>query len=109
MGELVRGKQISKDSGTRIEISKDEKPDSDEKRTVYLQGPSDCLERAKRMIEDTLARSRERQGEERDRDRYRARSRSNDRNLPGTRVLHVAQELVGMLIEIGRASCRERV
>ncbi|CAK0788516.1 unnamed protein product, partial [Prorocentrum cordatum] len=109
---------ISKDCGVRIEISKDDTPDKPDKRTVYLSGMPDNIERAKRMIKDTLSRSRENMGSRgrpaswsRSRSRSdprRARSRSGDRDRsrgrndsPGRKVLRVGQEFVGMLIGKG--------
>jgi len=89
-GETIKG--ISKDSGARIEIAKDEAAEREDSRTVHLCGSSDSLSRAKHMIEDTLSRARERQG---------ADDRVNSLSLNGNKILHVAQELVGMLIGRG--------
>mmetsp|Transcript_15878 Transcript_15878/g.39720 ORF Transcript_15878/g.39720 Transcript_15878/m.39720 type:complete len:1963 (+) Transcript_15878:175-6063(+) len=91
-GETI--KTISKDSGARIEICKDEAAEREERRPVLVSGPPDCIERAKRMIEETLGRSREKRQEESERD---ARSYHGS----GPKVIHVPSELVGILIGRG--------
>jgi len=86
-GETI--KSLSKDSGARIEISKEEGPGREDTRTVFLCGSQESLSKAKQMIDDTLSRARERQGD-----------RQEERSWAGSKV-HVAQELVGMLIGRG--------
>uniref|UniRef100_A0A7S4SM47 RRM domain-containing protein n=1 Tax=Alexandrium monilatum TaxID=311494 RepID=A0A7S4SM47_9DINO len=97
-GETI--KTISKDSGARIEIAKDENAEREEKRSVYLCGPPDSLEKAKAMIEETLGRSRERQHEDRD-------TRVHHHSGSGPKVIHVAPELVGMLIGKGGETIKQ--
>eukprot|EP00927_Polykrikos_kofoidii_P016649 TRINITY_DN17534_c0_g1_i1.p1 TRINITY_DN17534_c0_g1~~TRINITY_DN17534_c0_g1_i1.p1 ORF type:complete len:1908 (-),score=371.19 TRINITY_DN17534_c0_g1_i1:105-5828(-) len=107
-GETIKG--ISKDSGARIEICKEEKADSDNNRTVFLYGTTDCIDKAKQMIDVTLGRSRERQADDKYRGRSRSRSRSRGRRSRsrsgrrgggGPKVIQVPPELVGMLIGKG--------
>merc|ERR1719261_679181 len=77
-GDTIRA--ISRDSGARIEIAKDEAAEQEEKRTVFLSGPEDAIRRAEEMIEDTLVNSRERRGERGSRDDRRRGSRSRSRS-----------------------------
>jgi len=87
-------KMISKESGARIEICKDAGIEKEEKRPVYISGNPECVDRAKQMISETLGRSREKRHEE-DRDGRSTWSGS------GPKVIHVAPELVGILIGKG--------
>ncbi|CAE8585175.1 unnamed protein product [Polarella glacialis] len=103
-GETIRN--ISKDCGVRIEIVKDEASDRADERAVNISGPPDCLDKAKRLIDDTLNRSREkRSGGDRDDSRPLPRSggdRDDSRPLPaGARVIKVEDVLIGVLIGRG--------
>lgn len=110
-GDTIRA--ISRDSACRIEIAKDEAAEAEEKRTVYLAGPPECIRRAEEMIEDTLSQSREqrhmgggggRRGGRRSRSRSVRRSRSRSRGRG--KVMRVAQELIGTLIGKGGETIR---
>lgn len=84
-------KAISRDTGVRIEVSKDER-DSD--RTVSLCGSQEAIERASDAIEDVIRRARERQ---QGRVEAPAAAGEGDRR----KVLQVSQDYVGMLIGKG--------
>merc|ERR1719409_2167416 len=93
-------KAISRDSACRIEIAKDEAAEQEEKRTVYLSGPPDCIQRAKEMIEETLSCSREQRAHRRA-SRSRSRGRRSRSRGRGPRTIMVPQDLIGMLIGKG--------
>merc|ERR1719440_1347159 len=89
-GETV--KQLSKDSGARIEISKTPAADGKESdRCVYLSGSQECIDKAKQMIEDTLNKAKERGGN----------------NNPNACTLKVPHELIGMLIGRGGETIKD--
>lgn len=56
-GESI--KAMSRESGARIEVSKDDLGDRDADRTVTILGTQDAVDKASRMIEDIVSRSEE--------------------------------------------------
>mmetsp|Transcript_38077 Transcript_38077/g.89156 ORF Transcript_38077/g.89156 Transcript_38077/m.89156 type:complete len:1075 (-) Transcript_38077:54-3278(-) len=99
-GETI--KAISKDSGTRIEVAKDEAAEREDARSVHISGPAECISKAKHLIEDTLSKARERQGEEKRSERAGERERLREFGVSGTgEVLRVTQELIGFMIGKG--------
>jgi len=101
-GETI--KTISKDSGTRIEIAKDEDAEREEARSVHISGPPECIAKAKLLIEDTLSKARERQGEEKRSERAGEKARLRDIGMSGSgQVLQreISQDFIGMLIGKG--------
>ena len=89
-GEVV--KQLSTESGARIEISKTEteggKPGE---RTVYISGLQDCVDKAKKLIDDAIDKAKERTGQVN----------------PNACTLKVPHELIGMLIGRGGETIKE--
>merc|ERR1719456_2136541 len=63
-GETI--KEIKKESGARVDIQKEALEPGSPDRFVHITGPPECVEFAKKMVEDMLGRARERVG---DRDR----------------------------------------
>merc|ERR1719336_1914944 len=55
-GETI--KQVSRDTGARIEISKDDRDNCD--RTVTISGGQDAIDKARDAINEVLDRARER-------------------------------------------------
>eukprot|EP00435_Cladocopium_sp_Y103_P048183 s2515_g14.t1 len=56
-GESI--KAMSRESGARIEVSRDDLGDRDADRTVTILGTQEAVDKASRMIEDIVARSEE--------------------------------------------------
>eukprot|EP00929_Paragymnodinium_shiwhaense_P012415 TRINITY_DN1195_c0_g2_i1.p1 TRINITY_DN1195_c0_g2~~TRINITY_DN1195_c0_g2_i1.p1 ORF type:complete len:1778 (+),score=452.33 TRINITY_DN1195_c0_g2_i1:143-5476(+) len=102
-GETI--KELKKESGARIDISKEPNPDGSTERHVHISGLPECVEHARKLIEQMLGRSRERMALDRDRSRSRSRSRSSHRgelaNAPRQESISVPHELIGMLIGKG--------
>lgn len=88
-GEVV--KQLSKDSGARIEISKTAGDGSSGERTVHISGTQECIDRAKKMIEDCIEKAKEKTGG----------------NNPNACTLRVPHDLIGMLIGRGGETIKE--
>ncbi|CAJ1436259.1 unnamed protein product [Effrenium voratum] len=89
-GEVV--KQLSTESGARIEISKTETEGAKAgERTVYISGLQDCVDKAKKLIEDAIEKAKERTGQVN----------------PNACTLKVPHELIGMLIGRGGETIKE--
>lgn len=112
-GETINS--ISRDCGVRIDVDRGEEAERASSRAVHISGPTQGIEKAKRMIEETLGLSRAPP-------RERSRSRSQPRSLPpvmepppapapavlafaatpaAKKVMRVARDLVGTLIGKG--------
>eukprot|EP00439_Symbiodinium_sp_Y106_P067338 s1310_g11.t1 len=52
-------KDLKKESGARIDIAKEADEEGSTDRQVHITGPPECVEFAKKMIEDMLGKSRE--------------------------------------------------
>ncbi|CAJ1353389.1 unnamed protein product [Effrenium voratum] len=89
-GEVV--KQLSTEGGARIEISKTETEGAKAgERTVYISGLQDCVDKAKKLIEDAIEKAKERTGQVN----------------PNACTLKVPHELIGMLIGRGGETIKE--
>lgn len=89
-GEVV--KQLSTESGARIEISKTETEGGKAgERTVYISGLQDCVDKAKKLIDDAIDKAKERTGQVN----------------PNACTLKVPHELIGMLIGRGGETIKE--
>jgi len=96
-------KDLKKESGARIDISKDASADSPDERLVHITGPPECVEFAKKMIEETLSRARENANNE-ELDEAKAiadAALSTLSSKPGQIAMEVKHELIGMLIGKG--------
>jgi len=94
-GETI--KNISRDSGARIEVSKDDK---DTDRSVTLSGSEESIKKASDMIDEVIGRARERHESRADKHAgRRARSRSRD-DAPAERRSPVRDGLVSEKVYI---------
>ncbi|CAE7404088.1 Khsrp, partial [Symbiodinium pilosum] len=85
-GETI--KDLKKESGARIDIAKEADEEGCTERQVHITGPPECVEFAKKMIEDMLGKSRE------------GRDKDGPRK-PGGRVIKVPTDMIGVLIGRG--------
>lgn len=89
-GEVV--KQFSKDSGARIEISKTPGEKETGERSIFLSGTHEAIEKAKKMIEDTINKAKETRG---------------GTAAPNACTLKVPHDVIGMLIGRGGETIKE--
>ncbi|CAE7393093.1 Fubp1, partial [Symbiodinium microadriaticum] len=86
-GETI--KDLKKESGARIDIAKEADEEGSTDRQVHITGPPECVEFAKKMIEDMLGKSRE------------SREGKDGQRKPGGRVIKVPTDMIGVLIGRG--------
>jgi len=86
-GETI--KDLKKESGARIDIAKEADEEGSTDRQVHITGPPECVEFAKKMIEDMLGKSRE------------SREGKDGQRKSGGRVIKVPTDMIGVLIGRG--------
>ena len=93
-GETI--KDLKKESGARIDISKEPDEEGSSDRLVNITGPPECVEYAKKMVEEMLGKSRE---------GLRVKMEEDDNGgsitRAGGRIIKVPLESIGVLIGKG--------
>ena len=56
-GETI--KELKKESGARIDISKEPEEEGSQERLVHITGPPECVSYARRMVNEMLGKSKE--------------------------------------------------
>lgn len=87
--------ELKKESGARIDISKEPDEEGSQDRHVNITGPPECVEYAKKMVEELLGKSK--QG-------LRVKTEEDDNgngSVAGGRVIKVPLQSIGVLIGKG--------
>lgn len=93
---LLQSQELKKESGARIDISKEPDEDGSQDRLVHITGPPECVEYAKKMVEDMLGKSKE---------GLKVKMEEDDNGgtgaVAGGRIIKVPFESIGVLIGRG--------
>ena len=93
---LLQSQELKKESGARIDISKEPDEDGSQDRLVHITGPPECVEYAKKMVEDMLGKSKEGLGVKMEED-----DNGGTGAVAGGRIIKVPFESIGVLIGRG--------
>ena len=93
-GICLGHQDLKKDSGARIDISKEPAEEGSSDRFVNITGPPECVEYAKKKIEDLLGKSKEGT-------RVKTEDEDGVSTVAGGRVIKVPLESIGVLIGKG--------
>eukprot|EP00438_Fugacium_kawagutii_P033890 Skav220979 [mRNA] locus=scaffold1541:29091:40106:+ [translate_table: standard] len=96
-GETI--KDLKKESGARIDISKEPDEEGSSDRLVNITGPPECVEYAKKMVEEMLGKSREGLKVKTEEDENGGSTA--ELRTAGGRVIKVPLESIGVLIGRG--------